>query len=88
MTGSLEGRLTRAEQEFGDKNTDFIELASGERINVGAMQIVNDWLDVMRGGEIDDDRARLYVDAIESPCHGGMMAGLIKNCQNQIREES
>ena len=88
MAGSLEGRLNRAERKFSDDDLAFLEMESGELVYIGAMRIIDDFLEAIDGSEITSERAELYADALADPRHGSMLPFLIQQCQKQLREES
>ena len=87
MAGSLDGRLNRAESEFGDKVADFLETEDGDLVYIGSTRIVEDFLDLMQGEELEDERARLYADALDDGAHGSALDFIIRTCQERYREE-
>ena len=55
----------------------------GTRAYVGAMQMVDDFLALMRGDEIDDARGALYAEAMDDGCHGAILESLIRRSEER-----
>jgi hypothetical protein len=88
MAGDIDARLRRAEREFADDPNDFLEMESGEHVYFGSMAMVDDFLDLMDGNDIEDERARLYADVLDDHHHGSMLGLIIRACQEHCLEES
>jgi hypothetical protein len=84
--GDLHSRLRRLEAEL-HLDADTLEMTDGSFVYVGAARVIDDYLHLAKYEEIDDERARLYADALDDARHGTMLTSLITRCQERFREE-
>jgi hypothetical protein len=57
-----------------DSGDDLAALAADVRV-------VEDWLALMKGEELPDDRATVYIDAVDDHRHGTALTALIRHYQ-------